>query len=96
MRRKTVNLTNRDTGVCFPLDPRPKQYGTQVEHSAHESVVKQCFQSGSSSKRAYSVQNSAPADEHDEPEVSEPEYRAVIAAALGDNFDETEDGRPDK
>ena len=64
--------------------------------SAHESVVKQCFPSGSSPKRTFSVQNSAPADEHDEPEVSEPEYRALIAAALGDDYDEIEDGQLDK
>jgi hypothetical protein len=58
-------------------------------------VVKQ-FPSGNSSKCAYSVQNSAPFDGNDEPEVSQAEYRALIAAALDDNFDEMEDGQPDK
>ena len=58
--------------------------------------MKQFFPSGSSSKRAYSAQNSAPVDEDEEPEVSEPEYRALIAATLGDDDDETEDGQLDK
>ena len=58
--------------------------------------MKQFFPSGSSSKRAYSAQNSAPVDEDEEPEVSEPEYRALIAAALSDDHDDAEDGQLDK
>ena len=58
--------------------------------------MKQFFPSGSSSKWAYSAQNSAPVDEDEEPEVSEPEYRALIAAALGDDHDDAEDGQLDK
>jgi hypothetical protein len=64
-------------------------------HSAHESVVKQFFPSGSSSKRAYTAQDPAP-DDNDESTVSEPEYRALVAAALGDNFDDRDDGQHDK
>ena len=76
----------------------PEEYRRFQEslRSAHESVVKQFFPSSTSSKRAYAAQNSAPADDNDEQEVSEPEYRALIAAALGADYDETEDGQPDK
>ena len=64
--------------------------------SAHESVVEPFSPSNGSSKRVCTAQNSAPVDDNDEPEVSEPEYCALIAAALGDNFDEMEDEQPDK
>jgi hypothetical protein len=75
----------------------PEEYRRFQEslRSAHESVVKQFFPSGSSSKRAYTAQEKAP-DDSDESAVSDPEYRALIAAALGDNFDDREDGQYDK
>ncbi len=75
----------------------PEEYRRFQEslRSAHESVVKQFFPSGSSSKRAYTAQDKE-LEDHDESAVSESEYRALIAAALGDNFDDREDGNYDK
>jgi hypothetical protein len=65
-------------------------------------VVQQFFPSNSSSSSntrspgcAYSAQNSADAKDDDH-EVSEPEYQALIAAALGDDYLDAEDGQPDK
>jgi hypothetical protein len=66
-------------------------------------VVQQFFPSTSPSSsnarspgRAYSAQNSVDADADDTNDVSEPEYRALIAAALGDDYLDAEDGQPDK
>jgi hypothetical protein len=59
-------------------------------------VVKQFFPSSSSPKRAYTAQDAAADDDNKDSGVSEPEYRALIAAVLGDNFDDREDGNYDK
>jgi hypothetical protein len=66
-------------------------------------VVQQFFPSTSSSSpnarstgHAYSAQNSNVADNDDEHDLSEPEHWALIVAALGDDYLDTEDGQSDK
>jgi hypothetical protein len=89
------------------LPPEEYKKFQELLRSAHASVIKQFFPSGGSSsssststtrghRQAYSAHQSQLEDDTPN-EVSEIEFRALVASALGeDQDDDSEDGLPDK